>query len=614
MVSYLTIIYGVIAGMALTLGGVHLVIWGGRPRHRAYLFSAGMALAASAGAVVELAIARTGHPEPMGELLRWGNLTVAITLLCMVWFVQTYLMTGRRWVLWSITGLWAGGLIINFVSSTGLTFHEIQAVRQLETFWGESYYQVVGATNPWKFMADLASLLIMIFVVDASRTAWRQGRRHSAAVIGGSITFFIVVAGTHTPLVDAGLMRTPSIISGAFVAILAAMSYEMARDVSRSRSLFEEVRTGQERWLSLLETVQLLVLDIDAEGRIRYANPFFLDLRGVRPDDVLGHPATDFLMPEVGEDLFEDLRHGRDPDTPREAQIEVQGRDGETHRVAMTTLRLVDKTDDFAGLLCVGADITRELATGRALTQTRLHLDRLMRSNLLGEFASSLAHELNQPLAAILANAQVAQNYLRQEPPALDDVREVLDDIVQDDRRAADLIAQLRNLVHKDNPSRESLDLSQVLTETLALLQRELSNHQITLKLECPPSVVPIEACRVEIQQVLLNLLLNAIQVLADVPIVDRVINVHVAEQADAVQVSISDTGPGLPAEKEEEVFEAFNTGRNGNIGMGLTICRRIIEAHGGLIRAANNPAGGAVFTLTLPLQSPEGHEHESTG
>ncbi|MDX2472723.1 MAG: PAS domain-containing sensor histidine kinase [Candidatus Krumholzibacteria bacterium] len=604
--SYLTILYSAIAGTALTICVVHLVVWFGYSRRRAYLFSATMALAASAQAMVELALTQTGSTEAAGELLRWGNFTVAATLLCMVWFVHLHLSAGRSWLLWSIVGLWSVALVINFNTPTSLTFLEIRPMLELETFWGEAYFQPQGPTNPLKFLADLASLLIMIFVVDASLAAWRKGARQTAVVIGGAVTFFIVVAGIHTPLVDAGIVKTPTIISTAFVAILAAISYETGRDVSRAHRLSAELRAEQERVRSVFETVQLVVLDIDASGHLRYANPSFLALGGWDPDKIIGQPATHFIPSRIVDQLLNDLHSITGSQPPQESIFTLTTDSGEGHQLAMTAVRVGDADGRFAGILCVASDITQELETTQKLARTRLKLDRVMRSNLLGEFASSLAHELNQPLAAILANAQVTRRYLQQAPPKLDQALTVVDEIIQDDQRAAELIAQLRALVHQDVAVREPLDLTLVSAETEALLKRELNHHQVRLAIASPAHPVVVEVSRVEIQQVILNLLLNAMQAVENLPVPRRTIAVQLTTKAGTAQFAVMDAGPGLPTEKLETVFEAFNTGNNGNIGLGLTICRRIIEAHGGLIAVANRSEGGAAFTFTLPLVAAE--------
>ncbi len=605
--------YSAIAGTALTIGVVHLVVWFGHSRRRAYLFSAGMALAASAQAMVELALAQTSSAEAAGELLRWGNFTIAATLLCMVWFVRLHLSAGRSWLLWSIVGLWSVALVINFRSATSLTFLEIPSVLELETFWGETFFQAQGPTNPLKFLADLASLLIMIFVVDASLTAWRKGARQAAAVIGGAITFFIVIAGIHTPLVDAGIIKTPTIISTAFVAILAAMSYETGREVSRAHRLSAELRAEQERLRSVFETVQLVVLDIDAHGHLRYANPSFLALCGLDPEMVIGHPATDFIPSRIVDQLLKDLHSITGAQSPQESTFTLTTGAGADHQLAMTAVRVGDADGRFAGILCVASDITQELETTQKLARTRLKLDRVMRSNLLGEFASSLAHELNQPLAAILANAQVARRYLQQTPPKLDQALTVVDEIVQDDQRAAELIAQMRALVHQDVAVREPLDLTQVLVETTALLKRELNHHQVRLEIATPSHPIVVNVSRVEIQQVILNLLLNAMQAVENLPAPRRAIKVQVTTKTGAVQFAVKDAGPGLTTGQLDSVFEAFNTGKNGNIGLGLTICRRILEAHGGMISVANRSENGAAFTFTLPLAAAEENKRDDS-
>jgi len=201
-----------------------------------------------------------------------------------------------------------------------------------------------------------------------------------------------------------------------------------------------------------------------------------------------------------------------------------------------------------------------------------------MRSNLLGEFASSMAHELNQPLAAVLANAQVVQRYLDQSPPKLEEAREVMELIVKDDKRAAELIARLRAMLRQEDAPHEDLDLHQMLDETVGMLGRELGNHAIRIERTQETGKLMVRASRVEIQQVVLNLLLNAIQSLEGVPALEREIQIITERTTGSVRVEVRDTGPGLPNEEPGRLFEAFNSEREGNIGMGLTICRRILE------------------------------------
>jgi len=472
----MTLFYGLVAGIALTLGAVHLLVWRGRSGRRVYLLAAGMALAACAQALVELALARTSDPAAAAVLLRWGNFTVGATLLCMVWFVRAYLSAGRAWILWAITGLWAVGLMANVFSPYSLVYTEITAIHSLETFWGETSYQVEGVANPLKYLTDLASFLILIFVADAGLATWRRGDRHAAVTFGGSVVFFILVAGIHTPLVDVGIIRTPTIISATFVAILAALSYQIAWELDRAR------------------------------------------------------------------------------------------------------------------------------ASEKALGESRRHVDRLMRSNLLGEFASSLAHELNQPLAAILANAQVVRRYLGHEPPKIAAAREAVDSIIADDRRASDLITQLRTLVHRDVVHREAVEVTGVVDETLALVRRELKTQSVTVDVVRPGLSLTVNASRVEMQQVLLNLLFNAAQAVEGQALPRRRIRIETAQDGGWVWVSVADGGPGLAPDRIDQMFEPFNTGRTGNIGMGLAICRRIVESHGGEISAVSGADDGAVFTFTLPL------------
>lgn len=475
--SFLVIAWSMCAAMSLMLGLMHLLFWMSNRKVSAYLLSAVMGFGAASSAMLELNMLMARSAETYNTLLRWENLAIFLILVPMVWFVRQYFLSGRRWLAILITVLWSVGILINFLVQGNLTFYQVTELNYLTTFWGESFALPVGEVNPWKILADIASLLILLYTVDAALQLWHRSRRNRAWVVGGAIVVFILFAGIHTPLVDAGLVRTPYLISFSFLAIVFALSFQVVRDAGRG---------------------------------VRYA---------------------------------------------------------------------------------------------QELLEMRRNLDQQSRANLLGEYTTMLAHELNQPLTAILSNAQAARKYLVSEPIKLDVVGEILEDIVRDDRRAAGIINWLRGMLRKQETVCEMFSLNAAIREVSGMLEGDMRAKKIKLSVQYARGMPPIYAGRVEIQQVILNLLANAIRVIDGLPSVNRVINVRTSLIEGGVQLEVIDSGHGIAEELSGSLFKTFVSGNKDNLGMGLAICRRIIESHGGRISANNTKSGGAVFSFTLPIR-----------
>ena len=223
----------------------------------------------------------------------------------------------------------------------------------------------------------------------------------------------------------------------------------------------------------------------------------------------------------------------------------------------------------------------------------------------MGELAASLAHELNQPLAAVVSNAGAAQRFLDGEPPDLAEVRETLSDIAEDGLRAGEVIRRLRALLKREEPAREPLAANRVVREVLGLLRNDVSLRGVSVRTELAEGLAPVRGDRVQLQQVLLNLLLNAMDAVRDAAEGERKITVLTsAEEEGAVQLAVADTGPGLDEEQLGRIFEPFYTTKPDGLGMGLAVSRTIIDAHGGKLWAENSPDGGATFRVSLPAGS----------
>jgi C4-dicarboxylate-specific signal transduction histidine kinase len=228
-------------------------------------------------------------------------------------------------------------------------------------------------------------------------------------------------------------------------------------------------------------------------------------------------------------------------------------------------------------------------------------LEHLGRVNLLGELSAALAHELNQPLAAILTNAEAGSLFLEKAEPDLDEVADILRDIARQDKRAREVIRRLRSLLEKRASTLESIDLNREVEEAVALLTHELEIKAVTLDLDLGDRLPPVKADRLGIQQVIVNLLINAEQAAAAGRSGEGKVVVQTRVTGDSATLEVSDNGPGIDPAKLATIFEPFYTTKSSGIGMGLSICRTIIENHGGEIRARNKNGGGAVFTIIIP-------------
>jgi PAS domain S-box-containing protein len=419
------------------------------------------------------------------------------------------------------------------------------------------------------------------------------------------VATFIVLGGIHAPLVDAGVVETPYMISFAFLAIVLALSYELVSDAVLASRYAKEIRASEARWRSLLTDVQLAVIGVDPKGRINFANPFLERLIDYPTQDLIGRPVASLVPDTDRAELAQRLAAAAQAGPRPRSQWDLVCASGERRSLAWSTVRLNDPDGSYAGLLSIGEDITERLSAERTVARTRRELERLARANLLGELVSTLAHELNQPLAAILSNAQAARRFLGSGRLDLEELLEILDDIVRDDKRAGEVIQRLRLMLSNGDLGHQRFRIQDLIPEVLAIAGGELESRGASVRQELTSDLPAVEADRVGIQQVVMNLLVNAGHAVSRSPAGPRLVRILARHREGNLLVSIEDSGPGIPADALPRLFEPFFTTRSNGLGMGLAICRRIVEAHGGRIWGENT-ANGARFSFTLPLSGPE--------
>lgn len=270
--------------------------------------------------------------------------------------------------------------------------------------------------------------------------------------------------------------------------------------------------------------------------------------------------------------------------------------------VLQLSFSVVKRDDRIFGVSVFGKDVTERKQAEAELLRQRAELAHVSRVSTLGELAASVAHELNQPLGAILANAEAGELFLEQDPPALDDLRAILADIRKDDERAGEVIRRMRTLLRKRELERQPLQINSLVEDVLQLISGDASLRGISLTADLGPNLPKISGDRVHLQQVFLNLILNGMDAMAGQPPDRRRIQVRTRLGRDGgVEAAVIDTGHGIEPDKLPRLFDAFYTTKPNGMGMGLSIARTIIEAHHGRIWAENTASGGATFHLSLP-------------
>ncbi|WP_377828254.1 ATP-binding protein [Bradyrhizobium lupini] len=389
---------------------------------------------------------------------------------------------------------------------------------------------------------------------------------------------------------------------------------DLTRDASgRPLSLFGVVQDVTD--LKQAEHLTQLVFErcpdaiciIGRDYRYRRVNPVFEHMTGKSAKDVIGMHVADVLGNTVFEQTVkpkqdrcfagEEVRYAdwfTYPDTPR--------------YIAISHSPLYSKSDRVEAILSIFHDLTDYALASEALRSVQAKLAHANRVATMGQLTASIAHEVNQPIAAVVMNAQAALRWLDADHPNLQRVRQSLDLIADDGARAGEVVSRIRGLLKNAPPRKDSIDLNRTVLDVITLTRSEVLEHGLLLQKDLAKDLPLVEGDRIQLQQVILNLIMNAVDAMSSLANGVKELTISTSSDAsDRALVSVRDTGPGVDPNIENRLFEAFYTTKPDGMGMGLVICRSIIEAHGGRLWVTANEPRGAVFQFSLPTK-PDDH------
>ena len=439
-------------------------------------------------------------------------------------------------------------------------------------------------------ISPLGMAVAVLYVVVVLMAVGFLPRRGVILVSAGCIALTLVSyvwqhGFTHVSTASARLFMSLSAIGITTVLALRAQSASVV--------LREQAR--------LLDLTHDTVFVRDMNDVITYWNHGAEDLYGWTREQAVGSAShrlmqTTFPAPLEGI-MAELLRTGR-----WEGELVHAKRDGTRVVVASRWSLERDERGRAVAILETNTDITERNRAQEALHRAQAELAHVTRVTTLGELTASIAHEVNQPLAAIVTNGEACLRWLGRDVPQLDEARTAVERVISDGKRASEVIRRLRALAKKTGPQKASLSVNDVIGEAILLVQREVLLHRVMLRLELAPALPSVVGDRVQLQQVIINLLVNGIQAMALVSGRPRELRIESQQHEAEVLVVVQDSGIGIDPENASRLFSPFFTTKPNGMGMGLSICRSIVEAHGGRVWASRNGGPGAIFRFTLPV------------
>jgi len=384
---------------------------------------------------------------------------------------------------------------------------------------------------------------------------------------------------------------------------VAARTAELEAQILQRQSAEATIRASEERWRSMIEASAVGIALTNEKQRFVAVNKAFQKMLGYSEEELLAlgpieitHEDDRRATREMIDHMMANRRTGYD------VEKRYLRKDGTAIWVRFSTARAVDLESDFRGIPAIIEDITERKHAEDSLHEAREILVRVARLSTMGELSASIAHEINQPLGAIVANGNACRRLLAGAAPDIEQAQEAIREIISDGKRAGEVLTRVRALVTNTTPDRGAINVNDAIAEVLALTRHELRKNHVSVQLQLDPHVLRIDADKVQLQQVVLNLVMNGIEAMREIETRSRVLTL-VSRNGPSrdVIVSVGDSGEGIDPTDRSRVFEPFYTTKADGMGMGLSICSSIVRAHGGRLSVAAGGPHGAVFHFTMP-------------
>jgi PAS domain S-box-containing protein len=368
----------------------------------------------------------------------------------------------------------------------------------------------------------------------------------------------------------------------------------------RLRDLYATLQSNEDRLRLVIDTIPAHAWSARPDGSIDFINQRLLDFFGRSMKDVQGWSWGPLLHPDDLTRILGEWQAAIATGEPMESEVRLRRRNGDYLWFLIRNVPLRDELGNIVNWYGTAIDIEERKRAEEALREAQSDLARVSRATTMGELTASLAHEVNQPIAAAVTSANSCIYWLAADVPNLDKARAAAERIVNDGTRAAEIISRIRLLFQKGAPQQELVDVNEIIGEMIVLLRGEATRYSMSVRTELAADLPPVMGDRVQLQQVMMNLMVNGIDAMKAVEGTRELVIQSQRVENEQVLVSVSDTGVGLSQQHADQIFNAFFTTKPHGTGMGLRICRSIVESHGGRLWAASNSPRGASFHFAL--------------
>ncbi len=393
---------------------------------------------------------------------------------------------------------------------------------------------------------------------------------------------------------------TPRAFTSDRVAVLELLASQAAISLENAR-LYSDLQHSEDRLRGVIDTIPAHVWSTTPDGAVDFINQRLMESTGLSLEDILRRGWESIVHRDDRASFVDERRASLAAGEPMESEVRIRMADGNYRWLLIRNVPLRDELGTIVKWYGTGIEIEDRKRAEEQLRQAQVDLAHVNRVTTMGELTASMAHEVNQPIGAAVTDANTCMRWLARDLPDLEEARAAAMRVVKDATRASEIISRIRLLFNKGTPERELVDVNEIIGEMIVLLRSEAIQYHVSVRTELAADLPPVMGDRVQLRQVLMNLMINSIDAMKDVDGAHELAIQSQRAENEHLLVSVSDTGVGLPP-KGDQIFNAFVTTKPHGTGMGLRISRSIVESHGGQLWAAANSPRGANFYFTLPL------------